>query len=280
MQYELGIIGAGNMAEAIARGVLSAGIFSPSQIIAADLSAERRSLFQEQLKVHTTQNAAEAAANSAALLLSVKPYQIKQVLAGLQPALNPHTLILSIAAGISTTAIQQALNATAAPDKPAHTSRAFRIIRAMPNTPMLVAHGMVAICPSAGASTQDMATARRIFETAARVIEVTEDKMDAVTAVSGSGPAYFFYLVEYMTQAGEQLGLPPEQAAILAKQTALGAARLLLDSPDSPAELRRKVTTPGGTTAAAIATFDAGHMGQTITDAIAAAARRSHEMGQ
>lgn len=269
MQYELGIIGAGNMAEAIVRGVLGAGVFMPSQLIAADVSASRRELFTGQLQVRTVQESREVARSSRILLLCVKPFHVQPLLADLQTDLPPHALLISIAAGIATARIEQALG-----DTPPR-----RVVRAMPNTPMLVAEGMVAICAGAHAQPQDLAAARRIFQTAARVVEVTEDKMDAVTAVSGSGPAYFYYLVEHMIQAGRELGLDAEQASILARQTALGAARLLLDSADTPAELRRKVTTPNGTTAAAIATFDQHRMGATITQAIHAAARRSAEMG-
>ena len=150
----------------------------------------------------------------------------------------------------------------------------------MPNTPMLVGEGMVAMAAGTHATAQDMAAARRIFESAASVIEVSEDKIDAVTAVSGSGPAYFFYLVEHMIRAGGELGLTPEQSHALATRTALGAAKMLVSSSDSPQELRRKVTSPGGTTQAAIEHMQAQRLDQIIVDAIKAAQRRSRELGQ
>src|SRR5690606_6608841 len=132
-----------------------------------------------------------------------------------------------------------------------------QVVRAMPNTPMLVGAGVVALSPGQWATSANIHTARDIFQSAGVVIEATEAQMDAVTAVSGSGPAYLFYLVEQMIQAGEQLGLSPAQARQLAAQTALGAAKMLSHSPDDPADLRRKVTSPGGTTEAAI-----GHLQQ------------------
>jgi pyrroline-5-carboxylate reductase len=149
----------------------------------------------------------------------------------------------------------------------------------MPNTPMLVGEGMVAIAKGGHATDADLATARRVFEASADVIEVAEDKIDAVTAMSGSGPAYFFYVVEQMIRAGMDMGLTAEQAHRLASKTALGAARMLLTSPDSPQELRRKVTTPNGTTHAAISTMEERGMGDIIRDAVRAAERRSKELG-
>jgi pyrroline-5-carboxylate reductase len=150
----------------------------------------------------------------------------------------------------------------------------------MPNTPMLVGEGMVAVSRGANATADDVDAARRIFASAATVIELPEDKIDTVTALSGSGPAYFFYLVEQMIQAGIDLGLTPEQAHQLATRTALGAAKMLATSPDSPQELRRKVTSPGGTTHAAIAHMESQGVGPAIIEAIKAAERRGKELGK
>lgn len=155
----------------------------------------------------------------------------------------------------------------------------WRVVRAMPNTPMLVGEGMVAIALGTHATEADLATARRVFEASADVIEVGEDKIDAVTAVSGSGPAYFFYFVEQMIQSGIDMGLTPEQAHRLASKTALGAAKMLLTGTDSPQELRRKVTTPNGTTHAAISRMEERGLGDIIREAMRAAERRSKELG-
>jgi pyrroline-5-carboxylate reductase len=271
MRYELGIIGAGNMAEAIARGVMGKSLLQPEQIIAADLSPQRRELFQSQLKIRAIEDNLEAAGDAAMILLSVKPQHMASALEGIGKVIDPSkTLIISIAAGISTAFIQNHLD----------SGRPWRVVRTMPNTPMLVGEGMVAIAPGAHATSDDLSGARRLFETAADVIQVPEEHLDAVTALSGSGPAYFFFLVEQMIQAGVELGLPEEQAALLAKKTASGAARMLLCSADIPEVLRRKVTSPGGTTEAAI-THLIGRSWPTITiDAIKAAQQRGKELGQ
>jgi len=269
MSYELGIIGAGQMAEAIVRGLLRAGLFKAEQMIAADVAEPRRKLFTDELKIKAVETNAEVARQASALLLSVKPYQMEDVLGGIGAVLRPETLVISIAAGVRAASIEKFLG----------QGQAWRVVRSMPNTPMLVGEGMVAIARGTRATEADLATARRIFEASADVIEVAEDKIDAVTAMSGSGPAYFFYVVEQMIRAGVEMGLTAEQAHRLASKTASGAARMLLTSPDSPQELRRKVTTPNGTTHAAISTMEERGMGDIIRDAVRAAERRSTELG-
>jgi pyrroline-5-carboxylate reductase len=268
MQFELGIIGAGNMAEAIARGVISSGLFTPSQLIASDLSVQRRQVFQS-MQVQAVEDNTAVAEQSRAILLSVKPQQMKTALTSIAPSLNKDALIISIAAGISSRFIEDTLDA----------NWKWRVIRTMPNTPMLVGTGMVGLSAGTHATPEDVARARKIFESAAKVVEVSEDKIDAVTAISGSGPAYFFYLVEQMIKAGVDLGLTEQQAHQLATTTALGAARMLATSSDSPQELRRKVTSPGGTTQAAITHMDNTQVGSNLVDAFKSAAKRSKELG-
>jgi pyrroline-5-carboxylate reductase len=150
----------------------------------------------------------------------------------------------------------------------------------MPNTPMLVGCGMVAIAPGAHATDEDLAAARRLFESGGKVLQTTEDKIDAVTAISGSGPAYFFFLTEQMIQAGLDLGLAAEEARTLAIQTAAGAAKMMSGSTDSPQEHRGKVTTPNGTTHAAISHMESRDWPRITVEAVKAAARRSAEMGK
>lgn len=270
MAHSLAIIGAGNMAEPIVQGMLNAGVMAAAQIIAADLSEDRRKLFAERFGVLTTDSAASAAADAQAILLCVKPQHAAAVLADIGSSLNPDALVVSIMAGLGSAFIGRALGDRAA----------WRIVRSMPNTPMLVGKGMVAIAAGAHATPADLATARKWFSAAAEVIEVTEDKIDAVTAVSGSGPAYFFFLVEQMIRAGIELGLSPDQAHTLAVQTAVGSAEMLRTATDSPQELRRKVTSPGGTTAAAIASMQSANFEQIVIDALAAAEHRSKELAQ
>lgn len=268
MLYELAIIGAGNMAEAIARGLIRASVLTPQQIIAADVSAERRDFFRHKLLIETTDSPAAAAAEAPMILLSIKPQTMKQVLDELASVVADDALIISIAAGISTRFIEQGL-----------APKACRVVRTMPNTPMLVGEGMVAIAPGSRATPADLDEARRMFAPAATVIDVTEDKLDAVTALSGSGPAYFFYLVESMIQAGVEMGLTEQEAHTLATKTALGAAKMLTSGADSPQELRRKVTSPKGTTHAAISHMESSNFSGIIVEALMAAQRRGKELG-
>jgi pyrroline-5-carboxylate reductase len=268
MKYALGVIGAGNMAEAIVRGVIGAGLFDAGRIIAADINPQRRELFERDLKVRAVEQSPDAARDAEVVLLSVKPQHMADALAGMGDVMSEATLVISIAAGISTKYIETHLGRNAK----------WRVVRAMPNTPMLVGEGVVAIATGSRATPADLEQARRIFSAAAQVIDAREDQIDAVTAVSGSGPAYFFYLVEQMIRAGVELGLSPEQAKILATRTASGAAKMLTQTGESPQELRRKVTSPAGTTHAAISHMDAKQWPQITVDALKAAARRGQDL--
>lgn len=267
---ELAIIGAGNMAEAIVRGVLGAGLLRADQIVAADVSPARRSLFNDELNIRAIEANADAARGARRVLLSVKPQQMGDALSALGDVLDPAALVISIAAGVTSGCIERSLGG----------GKPWRVVRTMPNTPMLVGEGMVAIAAGAHATAADLADARRLFESAASVVEVAEDKLDAVTAISGSGPAYFFFLVEHMVRAGVELGLSPEQAHQLASRTALGAAKMLASCSGSPQELRRKVTSPGGTTHAAITHLESAGVDRAIVEAIRAAERHSRELAK
>lgn len=269
MAVELGILGSGNMAEAIARGVIRSRLLRPDQILAADPSSQRRAMFSEQLGIQTTQDNREVAREARMLLLSVKPQQMKEVLATIGPVARTDTLLISIAAGISSRFIETHLGG----------GRNWRVIRTMPNTPMLVGEGMVALARGRHASEADAEAARKLFEAAADVIELAEEKLDAVTAVSGSGPAYFFYLVEQIIRAGIESGLSPDESSGLAIKTCIGAAKMLQTANEPPEELRRKVTSPGGTTQAAISSLEQNQVGPRIVEAVKAAARRSRELG-
>ena len=257
------------MAEAIARGVIRAGLLEPNEILAADISPQRRALFQQELGVACTEDTVDVARQANMILLSVKPQHMGELLAKIASVVDPSKLFVSIAAGISTKFIESKLGG----------GKAWRVIRTMPNTPMLVGEGMVAISRGELATQSDAAKARRLFESSAKVIDLPESLLDAVTAVSGSGPAYVFYLVEQMIQAGNELGLSAEDARQLAIQTVIGAAKMLGTTSETPQELRRKVTSPGGTTNAAISLLEKHETGAHIIEAIKAAATRSKELG-
>src|SRR5437879_5977868 len=264
MGHELGIVGAGNMAEAIARSVIAAGVIRKEEVVAADVSGARREVFAKQIGARAVEKSEEAAAGARMVLLSVKPQQMKEVLGGIGRVISTDVLIISIAAGISSEFIEKNLGG----------GMAWRVIRAMPNTPMLGGKGMVALARGRAASEQDLAAARRIFEAGATVLELDEEKMDAVTAMSGSGPPYFFYLVEQMIKAGVTLGLSPQEAEVLATRTCIGAAAMLEGSKERPQELRKKVTSPGGTTQAAIEMMESKQIGEILVAAIRRAAER------
>ena len=265
MSKPLGVIGAGNMAEAILRGAIQAGTLTAEDVQAADPSPERRELLT-LLGVATTDDNA-VPASQPTVLLAVKPQALPDVLSQIAPHVRDDAVVISIAAGVSTATLDAGL------DGKGH------IVRVMPNTPMLVGAGMSALCAGPRATDEDVSATRRLFEASGQSVLVTEGQMDAVTAVSGSGPAYFFYLVEAMVAAGQAEGLDPQVALQLACQTCLGAGKLLCDTGENPAELRRRVTSPGGTTQRAIETLDAASAKDILTSAVGAAAQRSRELG-
>lgn len=266
--YQLGIIGAGNMAEAIARGVLTSGTFSKDQIIATDVAEPRRKLFQEQLGIRTLNDMAAVARQSEMILLAVKPQSMLEVLDAIAGNdTDPLATVVSIAAGITAATIESRLG-----QRP--------VVRTMPNTPLMVGLGAVAMAPGKYANATHLALARKLFDCVGVVVEVQEEQLDAVTALSGSGPAYVFYLVEQMTKAGVEMGLPPEVAGKLAAQTAYGAGKMLATGKEAPIDLRRKVTSPGGTTQAAIEVMQNAKIDSVVVEALKAAQRRSVELGR
>lgn len=270
----LGFIGAGNMAEAIARGLLRQAVYGPSEIKATDPNPERQRLFTDELGIACTEECQKAAASADIVILAVKPFVMAEALQQIGSMMKPGALVISIAAGISSKFIEETLANTQLP------GGGVRVVRVMPNTPMLVGKGMSAIARGRFASEHDLIAAERIFSAGGTTVRVPEDLMDAVTAVSGSGPAYVFYLTETLTQAGVAAGLTEAQAGQLARQTVIGSAELLAQSKDTPAELRRKVTTPKGTTQAAIESMQAADLQGIMTKAVAAAAKRAKELGR
>lgn len=265
-EYELGVIGGGNMAEAIIGGLVGSGFVKAGQVVVSDISAERLATLSRAHKVACTENNLVPAA-AARVLLAVKPQVMPAVLSQIAGAVRADALVVSIAAGVKTSRIDQALGGRG------------RIIRVMPNTPMLVGAGMAAIAPGPRATDDDIAWVRQLFMTAGAEVVVEEAMMDAVTALSGSGPAYFFYLVEAMVEAGAAEGLSKEVALELARQTCLGAGKLLVQTGQDPEDLRKKVTSPGGTTQRAIEVKEAAGVKKHLIAAIRAAAHRSRELG-
>lgn len=265
MAYELGIIGGGNMGGAVLRGALRANVIEPAAVIIADLDSERRAAFAE-LGVSVTADA-RAATEADALMLAVKPQGFSAVAASIAPLARP-TIVLSVMAGLDSSTLRAALGEHA------------RIVRVMPNTPSRIGAGVSAIALGEGARPGDDDLAVRLFESVGDVVRVDESQMHAVTATSGSGPAYVFLLAEAMQAAAESAGLPADTAARLVQTTIYGAARLMRESGETPAELRAAVTSKGGTTQAALDVLVERGMPEAVHAAIMAARDRGIELGR
>jgi len=269
-QYEIGVIGAGNAAEGIVHGILRNTVLFDDRMIASDPSETRRRVFAERFQIAVTYDNRDLVENSSIVILAVKPQQFAEVCRGVADLIRDDHLIVSIMAGVSTGAIEDMFD-----------HGAVRVVRAMPNLPSHVGAGMAGICRGQHAQDVDLLRAQRIFEAGGRCIVIdNESQMDAVTAVSGTGPAYFYYFVEALTEAGERAGLSRQHADILAKQACLGAARMMLESGEPPNVLRDKVTSPGGTTQAALDSMRDGDVFDRIVDAVLAAWERRRELGR
>lgn len=266
MAKNIAFLGAGNMAEAILKGALDNNLFAPEEVMMSDISEARREYMQQQYGVHVTGDNAAAVKDSPTVVLAVKPQQVNAVLAESAPAMTAETLLLSICAGI-TTAHLEALT-------PAH------VIRVMPNLPAAVQMGVSVICAGKRAGNAELTTAEMILLPTGKVFRLPEDNMNAVTAVSGSGPGYVFAMMEAMEDAAVQMGIPAMDARKLVIQTIRGAAELALHSEDSPYALRERVSSRGGTTLAALAAMDERGWSQALKEGMAAACRRAVELEQ
>ena len=261
----IAFIGGGNMARSLISGLLNGGT-AAERIAVSDPAAEQRQLLAE-LGVRVCEDNADALTGASVVVLAVKPQVLGAVLKTLP--LTPSQLLVSIAAGVPIAAIQQWSSA----EQP--------IVRCMPNTPALLGAGITALFASDAVDEAGRAQAEVILGAAGHTLWVDEEeKLDAVTAVSGSGPAYFFYLMESMIEAGIEQGLDAETATLLTLETAYGAALMARERTNTPAELRANVTSPGGTTAAAITALDEAGAGATIRDALAAAGARSKTLAE
>lgn len=266
-EKRIGFIGAGQMAEAIARGMIETDLVTAERLIVSDVAESRRELFQS-IGARATADNLSVVRECNVLVIAVKPQDLDALLLEIGPALTGEHLLLTICAGRPTTLFEAA------------SSEPVRVVRAMPNLPMRVRRGVTALCAGRNATPDDMDTAAGVFGAAGSTVRVAESLMDAVTALSGSGPAYFAFLVEVLVEAGRREGLAKEVARELAVQTARGAAELLAVEGVSPEELRRRVTSKGGTTAAAFQCIDDLGIREGLLEAVAAAARRARELGR
>lgn len=264
---KIGFIGGGAIAEALAKGVLKAGLVSPAQITISDVAEERLDYLYKTYSVATSLDSAEVAAQADVLFLTVKPQIIGEVLDIIAPVVAKTTIVISVAAGITITTLQNKL-----PGVP--------IVRVMPNTPVAVGAGMSAIALGKYASVKAGEVASAVFASVGRVVTVAEDAMDAVTGLSGSGPAFAYLLIDALSDAGVRVGFSRQMATTLAAQTLYGAAKMVLETGEHPAKLRDMVTSPGGTSIAGIHVLEQQGVRAALIDAVVAATNRSREMGQ
>jgi pyrroline-5-carboxylate reductase len=264
---KLGFIGAGNMGEALVKGLIASKAAKPSQVL---VSARRPERVQELVRLYGVRGAsnAEVARESDVLVLAVKPQILDQVLRDIAPELPRDRLVISVAAGVPIAAIERRLHPP------------LRIVRAMPNTPATVGAGATAIALGEHATEADLAAAKTIFDSVGLTVVLDENQLDAVTGLSGSGPAYMFLIIEALADAGVKVGLGRRSAMQLAAQTMLGSAKLLIESGQHPGLLKDGVTSPGGTAIAGLHTLEAGGLRNVLMNAVEVATHRSKELGE
>ena len=268
----LAFVGAGSMGGAILRGVVASGIRVDGGITATNRTAEKAAALADLDGVTSIalseqpDGNATAVADARIVLVGVKPAMVPDLLREIAPSLGDDTIVVSLAAGVTLATFAEGLGADA------------RVIRSMPNTPATVGKAVTGLAAGSGASDDDLALVRRLFETVGAVVEVPESQIDALSTISGSGPAYVFLLIEELTKAAESMGFERADARLMAEQTFIGATALLDASGEEPAELRRRVTSPKGTTERAVAVLQDAHLDRTFADAAAAALARAKEL--
>ncbi|MCK5533508.1 pyrroline-5-carboxylate reductase [bacterium] len=259
-------IGAGNMAEALIKGILKAKLMNKQQIIATDIKKERLEYIKKETGINTFLNNRDAVEKVDFIVLSIKPQMLEEVLNEIGKQLLPHQLVISIVAGATTVYIEKQIN-----DQ-------VPLIRVMPNIAVLVRQGMSAFCSGKYSRINHEKITEEIFGCVGKVLKCQEKEMDAVTALSGSGPAYLFYLLEILIRAGKEMKLPEEMSQILSEQTILGAINMVNETKISPDQLRERVTSPGGTTQQALDYLEEKYFAGILVEAIKKAKKRAEEL--
>jgi len=260
-------IGAGNMAEAMCGGLLRGGHVSAGQLMVSDILPGRLSHITETYKIATAEKNAEVAAWADVILLAVEPQVLDEVLREIASVVDDSKLVLSVAAGYPLARLQRYLPGTR------------RIVRAMPNTPSSIREGITALAYAAELADVDVRTAKALFGSIGKVVEVAERALDAVTGLSGSGPAYVYVMIEALADGGVKMGLPRATAELLAAQTVAGSACMVVESKEHPGTLKDRVASPGGTTIAGLYELERGRLRATLISAVEAATKRSMELG-
>jgi pyrroline-5-carboxylate reductase len=265
---KLGFVGGGNMAAALVKGILHANVVPPENIIVSDVSEERLSKLASLHGIHTTTDNVALVRDVDVVVLAVKPQVIDKVLGGIGKHVRADQLVVSVAAGVPIVAMESWL-----PD-------GARVVRTMPNTPATVDAGATAIARGTHATNEDLDTARALFSAVGRVVTLDETLLDAVTGLSGSGPAYVMLMIEALADGGVKVGLHRDTALLLAAQTVYGSAKLLLETGEHPGRLKDMVTSPGGTAIAGLHTLESGGLRRTLIDAVEAATARAATLGE
>ena len=269
---KLGFIGGGNMAEAMIKGLLSASFIEAKSIFVSEPSKPKRDALHAEYKIKVTADNCELVKKCDILILAVKPQILQEVLIDIRSLVGSDKLVISIAAGIPISIMDDALRGG--------KNKKFSIVRTMPNTPSLVQEGVTAIASGKHVNKTDVKIAHRIFEAVGRTVDVEEGQLDAVTGLSGSGPAYIFMLIEALSDAGVKMGLPRDVANTLTIQTVLGSAKLARESGKHPGELKDMVTSPAGTTISGLHALEEGSLRTTMMNAVEDATLRSRELGE
>ena len=267
-KFTIGFLGAGKMAAALAKGFIQTGLLTPAQVVASDPVQAARTAFTKGTRARTTVSNPEVVKFGSVLVLAMKPDQVAEVLAEIRPLVTTHHLVVSIAAGVTLSKLQAGLPPGA------------RIIRVMPNTPALVGASASAFALGQSASPGDAALVNRLLSSAGVALQVKESLLDAVTGLSGSGPAYGYMIIEALSDGGVAAGLPRDIATKLAAQTLLGSARMVLETGLHPGTLKDMVASPGGTTIEGIHELEKGKLRGTLMNAVRAAADKARRMGQ
>jgi len=265
---KIAILGTGNMGEALVKGLLRAGKTSPESLVCSDPRAERREEIHKRYGVDVTADNRAAAAQADLVVLSVKPQTIDVLLEEIAPAIDATKLVISIAAGVPIAAIARKLGA------------GVRIVRTMPNTPALVGAGATALARGPHATDGDLEQALALFEAVGVAVVVEEHHLDAVTGLSGSGPAFVFMAIEALADGGVKVGLARPIALALAAQAVMGSAKLVLETGEHPGRLKDQVTSPGGTSIAGVHALESGGFRAALIAAVEAATKRSRELGE
>jgi pyrroline-5-carboxylate reductase len=265
---KIGFIGGGNMAGALIRGLLHSKTVAAEQIRASDVKGDRLSELHEKYGIVASDDNDAIARWADVIVISVKPQIVDRILTPIAGALREGDLVISIAAGVPIEAIE------------ARLPEGARVVRAMPNTAAIALAGATAVAPGAHATGADLEVAKALFEAVGRCVVLDESLLDAVTGLSGSGPAYVMVMIEALADGGVKVGLGRDTALLLAAQTVYGAAKLQLETGEHPGRLKDMVTSPGGTAIAGLHTLEAGGLRRTLIDAVEAASNRAAELGE